>query len=624
LYQTPRGCYDVLPAEALVREQLVATVNATFSKAGYVPVETPLLEQVDVLKAAGRVHGAPFQFFDSDERLLMLRPEMTLPIARMASTRFTSDDLPLRLRYVAPVVRDTQAALGRSRQQTQLGIELIGCGAQAAELEVLAVLTQALAALGVEHYTLALGSVRPFAALLAASGLAQAHKEALLALVHASNLVGVDTLTAQLVAAGELAPACGEALAGLVRTSGGAEALDAAAALCARAGVDAAASGLEELRALVAALPAAARERVFIDFSIMQSFDYYTGLIFKVYAAGVGAPLASGGRYDAVLSNLGLSQVGAAGFAFTLERLQAVVPQVAPAQGAALDSKCGEAGACAASAAEKCGEVAPSRSFSAGAGARAGVVAGEEAARPLTIAVPKGSLFAPTLELLEAAGLPTDVLKSPGRRLIIDAGTVRYVIVRASDAPMFVAQGGADCGLCGADSLFEANLSLVELADVGYGACHFVVAEPAAAAGAAQERLARRGVLTIATKYPRIASTYFERKGVPVDLVTLHGNIELGPLVGMADQIVDIVATGTTLRENNLIVVASDVMDVSARLFAGPAALRSNPELRALCARLSEAAARLQASAAGTAGAASGAAAGAGSGTNSQVTAGKE
>jgi ATP phosphoribosyltransferase regulatory subunit len=610
LYQTPRGCYDVLPAEALVREQLVATVNATFSKAGYVPVETPLLEQVDVLKAAGRVHGAPFQFFDSDERLLMLRPEMTLPIARMASTRFTGDDLPLRLRYVAPVVRDTQAALGRSRQQTQLGIELIGCGAQAAELEVLAVLTQALAALGVEHYTLALGSVRPFAALLAASGLAQAHKEALLALV----------------AAGELAPACGEALAGLVRTSGGAEALDAAAALCARAGVDAAASGLEELRALVAALPAAARERVFIDFSIMQSFDYYTGLIFKVYAAGVGAPLASGGRYDAVLSNLGLSQVGAAGFAFTLERLQAVVPQVAPteAEGAALARKCDEVAACGADAAEKCGEVAPSRSFSAGAGAGAGIAAGEKAARPLTIAVPKGSLFAPTLELLEAAGLPTEELKSPGRRLIIDAGTVRYVIVRASDAPMFVAQGGADCGLCGADSLFEANLSLVELADVGYGACHFVVAEPAAAAGVAQERLARRGVLTIATKYPRIASTYFERKGVPVDLVTLHGNIELGPLVGMADQIVDIVATGTTLRENNLIVVASDVMDVSARLFAGPAALRSNPELRALCARLSEAAARLQASEAGTAGAASGAAAGAGSGTNSHVTAGKE
>lgn len=166
------------------------------------------------------------------------------------------------------------------------------------------------------------------------------------------------------------------------------------------------------------------------------------------------------------------------------------------------------------------------------------------------------------------------------------AGDVDYIIVRAQDAPAFVAHGGADCGICGSDSIIEANVDLVQLVDLRFGGCRFVVAEPADRVGAAERAYAWRGTVRVATKYPRITRAYYDRIGQQVDIVQLHGNIELGPIVGMTDRIVDITATGTTLVENDLVVV-DEVLECTARFFSGPAAYRSNPRIRELAERLS-------------------------------------
>ena len=207
------------------------------------------------------------------------------------------------------------------------------------------------------------------------------------------------------------------------------------------------------------------------------------------------------------------------------------------------------------------------------------------AERPLRSAVPKGGLFRDAVRLLAQAGLPTEELANPGRRLIIPAGDVEYVIVRAQDAPVFVAHGGADCGICGSDSIIEAGVDLVQLVDLRFGGCRFVVAEPGAREGAADRAYAWRGTVRVATKYPRITRAYYERIGQQVDIVQLHGNIELGPIVGMTDRIVDITATGTTLAENDLVIV-DEVLECTARFFSGPAAYRTNPRIRALSQRL--------------------------------------
>jgi ATP phosphoribosyltransferase regulatory subunit len=541
---TPRGFRDILPAEALAREHIVDETRRVFSAHGYQPVETPLLEDRATLEQAGRIKASPLQLFDSDDRLLMLRPDLTLPIARLAAGRLGPAALPARLRYVAPVVREQASLKGQPRQFTQMGVELLGGDGIEAEAEVVALLAEALSSLEVRGWRIVCGSVRPLMGLLDACAPDRGFREAALGAIHRSDLPALD----ELVEAAGLPEAAARALEALPRAHGGTDVIDQLDALLAGAGVAVADRGTSELRSLVESLAARGVDaRLSFDFSIINSFDYYTGIVFKGYAEGMAASLASGGRYDAVLANLGLGETSACGFALSLERLQEIL---------------GEQGAS--------GIATP------------GLAVGS---RPLRIAIPKGSLFKDTVATLRAVGLPTDELESPGRRLIIAAGDVEYVIVRATDAPAFVGYGGADCGFCGSDSLIEANLDLLQLVDVRYGGCRFIVAEPASAEGEADAAYAWRGTMRVATKYPRITQAYYDRIGQQVDILALHGNIELGPIVDMADRIVDITATGTTLAENDLVVV-DDVMECTARFFAGPAAYRCDSRIRDLSDKL--------------------------------------
>ncbi len=205
----------------------------------------------------------------------------------------------------------------------------------------------------------------------------------------------------------------------------------------------------------------------------------------------------------------------------------------------------------------------------------------------LRIAVPKGSLFSEAVALLGRAGLDVDELVQPGRHLMIATDTVEYLIVRPTDIPVFVAYGGADCAIVGKDTLVEADLDVVEMVDLQFGDCRFIVAEPEGAAEAVADSYRRLGVIRVATKYPRITEAYYGSIGVQADIIKLHGNIELAPLIGMADRIVDITATGTTLRENNLRIV-DDVLASTARFIANPAALRTDSRVLALADRLAE------------------------------------
>ena len=121
-------------------------------------------------------------------------------------------------------------------------------------------------------------------------------------------------------------------------------------------------------------------------------------------------------------------------------------------------------------------------------------------------------------------------------------------------------------------------MDVLELSDLRFGACHFVVAEPAGAHERVQENYRRLGSVRVATKYPNITRSYYAKMGMPVEIVKLHGNIELAPITGMAERIIDITATGTTLRENNLVVV-DDVLASTARFFANPCSYRTNPRV---------------------------------------------
>jgi ATP phosphoribosyltransferase len=187
----------------------------------------------------------------------------------------------------------------------------------------------------------------------------------------------------------------------------------------------------------------------------------------------------------------------------------------------------------------------------------------------LTIAVPRGALFSGTLDLLDRLGMDTNEVRSNDRRLLFEEAGL--ITMRPSDVPTYVEAGSADLGITGKDVLMEqSERDVYELLDLGYGPCRMVLATVAGEDPAA-EALRRLGVMRIATKYPRLARAYLERTGRQAEIVEVKGSVELAPLAGLAEGIVDLTATGTTLEENGL-VIREEIARSTARLIANPVA----------------------------------------------------
>jgi ATP phosphoribosyltransferase len=209
---------------------------------------------------------------------------------------------------------------------------------------------------------------------------------------------------------------------------------------------------------------------------------------------------------------------------------------------------------------------------------------------PLRLAVPLGALFEGTLDLLERVGVPTDGVRGGSRSLVFEGGDLVLVTMRPSDVPTYVEAGAVQLGVTGKDVLSEQRDRVVyELADLGYGACRMVLAgrrgDPAL--GESERRL---GAIRVATKYPRTAVEHFERTGRQAEVIEVKGSVELAPLVGLADGIVDLVDTGRTLAENDL-EVHEEVLRSSARLVSNRVAHKLRAaEIDELVERLREAA----------------------------------
>ncbi|HZK44192.1 MAG TPA: ATP phosphoribosyltransferase [Syntrophomonadaceae bacterium] len=182
----------------------------------------------------------------------------------------------------------------------------------------------------------------------------------------------------------------------------------------------------------------------------------------------------------------------------------------------------------------------------------------------LTIALSKGMLLKPTIKLFKEAGLPTKNLDEDTRTMVFDYEdqNIRYLMCRPTDVPIYVEQGAADLGIVGKDVIVEQGKDIYELADLGFGYCRFVVAVPEVLK---DEKLENFNYKRVATKFPIVTEGFFRSKGLQIEIIKLHGNIELAPIMGLSDVIVDIVSTGRTLKENNLVEL-EQIMDSTTRL----------------------------------------------------------
>ncbi|MBI5014165.1 MAG: ATP phosphoribosyltransferase [Deltaproteobacteria bacterium] len=210
--------------------------------------------------------------------------------------------------------------------------------------------------------------------------------------------------------------------------------------------------------------------------------------------------------------------------------------------------------------------------------------------RRLTLALPKGRILEDTLALLSECGVPCAEVLDDSRRLVFDVQGYRFLVVRAQDVVTYVEHGAADLGVVGKDVLLEQRPEVYEPLDLGFGYCRLAVARAKSVDGGAEP--ASWSTLRVATKYPRLALEHFRRKGIQVEVIKLYGSIELAPLVGLADRIVDLVSSGETLRQNGLVEVET-ILESTCRLIVNRAAMKTRTRriselIRALQGRLVE------------------------------------
>jgi ATP phosphoribosyltransferase len=192
----------------------------------------------------------------------------------------------------------------------------------------------------------------------------------------------------------------------------------------------------------------------------------------------------------------------------------------------------------------------------------------------ITIAIPKGRILQDSVALFRKIGIDCEELLGDTRKLIFEnrSQRMRYMIVRATDVPTYVEYGCADLGIVGKDTLLEQEKDLYEPLDLRFGYCRMVVAEPAELSR--NDDPAGWTSIRIATKYPNFTEKYFTRKGVQVEIIKLYGSIELAPLVGLSDRIVDLVSTGETMRQNGLVEVET-IAEITTRLIVNRASLKT-------------------------------------------------
>ncbi|HEX4804518.1 MAG TPA: ATP phosphoribosyltransferase regulatory subunit [Conexibacter sp.] len=309
IHPIPSGTRDVLPDEMRELRAITARALEVFQAAGYGEVQTPALEYEETL-ARGDVRGAPpaYRLFDEQGGVLVLRSDMTVPIARLVATRFATAEPPLRLCYLAHAYRAVRPQRAQPREFLQAGIELVGAPAPEGTAEALTVLCDVLDAVGLADYRIGLGDVGLYQALLDGFAVRGARRERILAELVSRDFVGLEREVGRLGLAAEAA----EQLVRVPQLRGGPEVL---------AGLDGTAGeAAEGLRGVHALLEPRVARRLIFDLGLVRELGYYTGAIFQVYDPALGVPLGGGGRYDELLGRFG-RPLPAVGFALNAERL---------------------------------------------------------------------------------------------------------------------------------------------------------------------------------------------------------------------------------------------------------------------------------------------------------------
>lgn len=509
------------------QERAALELRVLYEKAGYGQYRMGRFEEYGLYQENQSFLASKqvITFTDLDGRLLALKPDVTLSIAKNAQP---APGECKRYYYTENVYRPSLES-HTFREISQTGVECIGNVDGESTIQVVELAADSLAIAGGD-FVLALSHMGFVTGLMDAVGAPEESRERLLSCIRDKNAHELQKTAADC----GLSPQGTEALCSLTVLCGDWQSvIDGAAPLALNSAMG---DALTELSAVCRAVSRDRSDvRLIIDLSIVNEIAYYNGLVLRGYLEGLPRAVLKGGRYDGLARRFS-KDARAVGFALYLDELQG-----------------------------------------------RGTTPPTESGKLLNVALPKGRLGDRAYELLSKAGYGCGNL-GDSRKLVVEnpGAGIRYFLVKPSDVAIYVEHGAADVGIVGKDILAEESPDVYELMDTGLGECRMCVAS-------------RRGfeddqsrTLRVATKFVNIAKNYYASIGRDIDIIKLNGSIELAPLLGLSDVIVDIVETGVTLRENDLAVV-NGIMPISARLIANKASCQfKRKEIDALTEKLAE------------------------------------
>lgn len=511
---TPQGSRDYLFEECDDRRKVEHELSVLFKENNYRKVITPAIEYFDVFKSdnVGIESEMMFKMSDSKGRTTVLRPDNTMPIARMVATRLHNEELPVRLYYSQPVFVRAKDLAGRPSEIAQSGVELIGDGSFDADIEIVKMAVESLKRSNLNSFKLELGNAAFFNVVLGKMDIPQSVRADVVNYIESKNYAALGDLLDKI---GDTAET--RVIRRLPRLFGGASVIDEAKKLYSDSAFQQALLYLQTVYNRLC--DEGLKDYIILDLGLVNRSNYYTGIIFHGYAEGSGISVLSGGRYDNLLGEFGMP-APAIGFAVEVSALCEAMREVINVE------------------------------------------------RPIRIALTKGRLERKTVELFKTMGLDTAELENKGRRLILPVDKYETVLSKAPDVITYVEHGVCDIGIVGKDTIVEHGSSFYEVIDLNIGKCKFALACPKGT-----DFFSGYKRKTVASKYPKVAKEFFESKGMDVEVIKIEGSVELAPLLGLADGIVDIVETGSTLKENGLEVV-EDIFPISARVIVNMASMK--------------------------------------------------
>ena len=511
------------------QERVSLQLRLLYERAGFRQYHMGRFEEYGLYREYSRFLSSDqiITFTDLDGRLLALKPDVTLSIAKNAPVEEGSCG---RFYYLENVYRPSQES-HTFREISQMGLECIGAVDDEVTAQTVSLAIRSLALTG-RDYVLEISHMGFVTGLFDAVGAPESIRSRLLTCIRDKNRHELQKCAAEV----GLSRQGTDALCLLSGLSGCWETVLAAAeplALNAAMG-----TALSDLRTLCQTLEAQGDTRnLKLDLSLVNDMGYYNGLVLQGFLAGLPRAVLKGGRYDPLAEQF-RPGARAIGYALYLDELARLGQE----------------------------ESAP----------------GERAV--LNIALPKGRLGDKVYDLLAGVGYGCPENYNDTRKLVVEnpAAGIRYFLVKPSDVPIYVEHGAADVGIVGKDILTESGADVYDLLDTGLGQCRMCVA-------GSKDFVDDPGrTLRVATKFVNIAKNYYAAQGRDIDIIKLNGSIELAPILGLSDVIVDIVETGTTLRENDLTVL-TEFMPISARFIANRASYQfKHREIETLLSKLTE------------------------------------